>query len=89
VVCGACEKEVCECEEPEVCKACGKDPCACVAINVIGNATVTITLNMMITVGSETFLLDDPNKLTLSVNKVAEPENTEKFFAALKKYLTE
>jgi hypothetical protein len=88
VVCEVCEKETCECVVDETCKACGEDPCVCVAIsNVIGDATATITPNMMITVGGNTFPLDDPNKLTLSVNKVAEPENTEKFFAALKEFL--
>ncbi|MCL2693598.1 MAG: hypothetical protein FWE60_00655, partial [Oscillospiraceae bacterium] len=76
------------CECVVLCGLCGKETCECVAINVIGNATVTITLNMMITVGNNTFLLDDPEKLTLTVSKVAEPENVDKFFDALKKFLT-
>jgi hypothetical protein len=86
VCCTDCKKYPCECVV--LCGLCGEDPCVCVAINVIGDATVTITLNMMITVGSNTFLLDDPEKLTLTVSKVAAPENTEKFFDALKKFLT-
>jgi uncharacterized repeat protein (TIGR02543 family) len=86
VCCTDCKKDPCECVV--LCGLCGEDPCVCVAIsNVIGDATATITPNMMITVGGVTFPLDDPNKLTLTVSKVAEPENTEKFFAALKEFL--
>jgi hypothetical protein len=92
VACADCGKEVCECKEepPVVCGACGEaeENCVCVAISIIGDATAIITPNIMITVWGNTFLLNDPNKLTLTVSKVAKPENTEKFFAALKEYLS-
>jgi hypothetical protein len=88
VCCSDCKKDPCECVV--LCVACGEDPCVCVAIsNVIGDATATITPNMMITVAGNTFLLDDPSKLTLKVEKkTPENEDKEKFFTALKTFLT-
>jgi hypothetical protein len=61
-----------------------------VSISVSGNAiAATITPNATITLsGGEPFPLDDPDKLTLKVEKKA-PENTEAFFEALKRYLSQ
>jgi hypothetical protein len=86
VCCLDCKKDPCECVV--LCGLCGEDPCVCVPLTVIGNATAKITPNMMITVAGNTFLLDDPSKLTLKVEKKA-PENTEAFFAALLEHLKE
>jgi len=79
--------------EVSVCPACGEEEedCVCIAINVTGDATAKIHLVGGIWAGN-TFIEAgnvDLDKLSLTVSKVAEPENTEKFFAALKEYLTE
>jgi hypothetical protein len=86
-VCEVCGKETCECAVDETCKACGEDPCECVAITVIGDATVTITPGLMISIGGAPFEAD-PDKLTLKVEKKTPGSGeTEKFFAALKTFL--
>ncbi|MCL2694167.1 MAG: DUF6273 domain-containing protein [Oscillospiraceae bacterium] len=60
-----------------------------VSISVSGNAiAATLTPKAKITLsGGEPFPLDDPDKLTLKVEKKT-PENTEAFFTALKAYLS-
>jgi hypothetical protein len=85
VCCTDCKKDPCECVV--LCGLCGEDPCECVAINVIGDATVTITPGLMISIGGAPFEAD-PDKLTLKVEKKTPGSGeTEKFFAALKTFL--